>query len=133
MARRPFGDQRSLLAAARDEWFSLEPDDWREAFSHHPKIGEDAAADRFAPTRHISRAEQQGIRGAGPDILQALADGNRLYEQRFGYIFIVCARGRSAAEMLTLLRQRLGNDPAVEIRVAASEQADITALRLERT
>ncbi len=133
IARRPFGSRESLLAAARDEWFALGVDDWREAFSHHPKIGDSAAqAERFAATRHLSRAEQKGVETAGADLLRALAEANRLYQQTFGYIFIVCARGRSAEEMLALLHARLRNDPDVEIRVAASEQADITALRLER-
>ena len=70
------------------------------------------------------------MEGAGADELSALAEANRVYEQRFGYIFIVCASGRTAAQMLALLRARLGNDPDVEIRVAAAEQAEITALRL---
>jgi 2-oxo-4-hydroxy-4-carboxy-5-ureidoimidazoline decarboxylase len=131
VARRPFGDQPSLLAAARNEWFALGEADWREAFAHHPKIGDRAALERrFAATRHLSEREQKGVERAGGEVLTALADGNRLYEQRFGYIFIVCASGRSAEEMLALLRARLGNDPTSEIRVAALEQAEITALRL---
>ena len=131
LERRPFGDQSSLLAAARDEWFGLGEDDWREAFAHHPRIGDRAdLARRFAATRHLSEREQQGVEGAGADELSALAEANRVYEQRFGYIFIVCASGRTAAEMLALLRARLGNDPEVEIRVAAAEQAEITTLRL---
>jgi 2-oxo-4-hydroxy-4-carboxy-5-ureidoimidazoline decarboxylase len=131
VARRPFGDQPSLLAAARDKWFALGEEEWREAFSHHPKIGDRETLERrFAATRHLSEREQKGVEGAGEDVLTALADANRVYEQTFGYIFIVCASGRSAEEMLALLGARLGNDPATEIRVAASEQADITALRL---
>jgi 2-oxo-4-hydroxy-4-carboxy-5-ureidoimidazoline decarboxylase len=132
VARRPFGDQPSLLGAARDEWFALGAEDWREAFAHHPKIGGREALERpFAATRHLSAREQKGVEGAGADVLTALADANQIYEQTFGYIFIVCASGRSAEEMLALLGARLGNDPDTEIRVAASEQADITALRLK--
>jgi 2-oxo-4-hydroxy-4-carboxy-5-ureidoimidazoline decarboxylase len=132
VARRPFGDRPSLLAAARAEWLALGEEDWREAFAQHPKIGDRAALERrFAATRYLSEEEQKGVDGAGEDVLTALADGNRFYEQTFGYIFIVCASGRSAREMLALLRARLENEPATEIRVAASEQADITALRLD--
>ena len=132
IGRRPFGSRESLLGAARDEWFALGSDDWREAFSHHPKIGDTAAqAERFAATRHLSQSEQNGVERAGANLLHTLADANQLYERKFGYIFIVCARGRSAEEMLALLHARLGNDPDVELRVAAAEQADITALRLE--
>jgi porphobilinogen synthase len=132
IVRRPFGSRESLLAAARDEWFALGPEDWREAFSHHPKIGDAAArSERFAATRHLSQSEQEGVERAGADLLHTLAEANQLYERTFGYIFIVSARGKSAEEMLALLHARLRNDPEAELRVAASEQADITARRLE--
>jgi 2-oxo-4-hydroxy-4-carboxy-5-ureidoimidazoline decarboxylase len=132
IARRPFGAQPALLAAARDEWFALDQQDWREAFAHHPRIGDrDMLARRLAATRHLSEREQKGLDAAGADVLAALVDANRVYEQTFGYIFIVCASGRSAAEMLALLVARLDNEPAAEIRIAAAEQAQITRLRLE--
>jgi 2-oxo-4-hydroxy-4-carboxy-5-ureidoimidazoline decarboxylase len=132
MARRPFESTESLLAAARDVWNALTPDDWREAFRHHPKIGERTSLEsRFAATRHLSSREQAGVAGASPGVLDALADANRAYEARFGYIFIVCATGKTAEEMLDNVRARLENDPVVEIHVAAEEQARITALRLE--
>jgi 2-oxo-4-hydroxy-4-carboxy-5-ureidoimidazoline decarboxylase len=121
----------NLLAAAREEWFALTPSDWREAFAHHPKIGDRAALERrFAQTRHLSANEQAGVNAASHDVLTNLAEGNRIYEERFGYIFIVCATGRRADEMLALLDARLHNDPAIEIHVAAEEQAKITSLRL---
>jgi 2-oxo-4-hydroxy-4-carboxy-5-ureidoimidazoline decarboxylase len=130
-ARRPFGGREALLAAARDEWFALTPADWREAFDHHPRIGDrDALRRRFAATRRLSENEQAGVDGAPEEVLTALAEGNRAYEDRFGYIFIVCATGRSAGEMLALLRARIANDPDTEIRIAAEEQARITELRL---
>jgi 2-oxo-4-hydroxy-4-carboxy-5-ureidoimidazoline decarboxylase len=133
LARRPFGSQAGLLAAARDEWFALAREDWLEAFSHHPKIGDrNVLEKRFAPTRHLSEREQAGVDGASGEVLDALAAGNRAYEEKFGYIFIVCATGKNADEMLGLLRSRLRNDPAVELRVAAAEQAKITEIRLER-
>jgi 2-oxo-4-hydroxy-4-carboxy-5-ureidoimidazoline decarboxylase len=131
MARRPFGSQDALLAAARDEWFALGRADWLEAFGHHPKIGDrESLRRRFAATAHLSEGEQSGVQGAAEDVLAALADGNRDYEARFGFIFIVCATGKSAAEMLRLLRARLPNPPDVELRIAAGEQAKITELRL---
>jgi 2-oxo-4-hydroxy-4-carboxy-5-ureidoimidazoline decarboxylase len=132
-ARRPFGDRESLLTVSDDVWWGLEEPDWREAFAHHPKIGDaDALRERFASTRQWAAGEQSGVQGAAEETLAALAAGNRAYEERFGYIFIVCASGKGADEMLSLLRARLPNDPRDEIRIAAAEQARITRLRLER-
>lgn len=133
LRRRPFGSQERLANAARDAWADLTHTDWLEAFSHHPKIGDRAAlANRFAATAHLSAREQSGVDAATAQVLDDLAAGNRAYEERFGYIFIVCATGKSAAEMLGLLHLRLRNDAATEIRVAAQEQARITQLRLQR-
>jgi 2-oxo-4-hydroxy-4-carboxy-5-ureidoimidazoline decarboxylase len=133
MARRPFGSREALVAAARDEWFQLGHADWLEAFNHHPKIGDrDSLRQRFARTAHLSEREQAGVDGAAEHVLEALAEANREYQRRFGYIFIVCASGKSAEEMLGLLRERLPNPPDAEIRVAAAEQAKITELRLMR-
>ena len=131
MARRPFATDAKLLFAARNEWFGLTETDWLEAFSHHPRIGDRAALEaRFPETHELSAKEQSGIGIAGADVLQALAQANNDYFDRFGFIFIVCATGKSAAEMLGLLLSRLQNDRATELRVAAEEQAKITALRL---
>jgi 2-oxo-4-hydroxy-4-carboxy-5-ureidoimidazoline decarboxylase len=130
--RRPFGSREGLRHAAHEEWFALSPDDWREAFGHHPEIGgRDGPRARFAATEHLSAREQSGVSGASEDTLEALADGNREYCQKFGYIFIVCASGRGAGEMLEMLRARLRNDPDSEILIAAREHARITELRLE--
>ena len=131
LRRRPFMSTDRLVSLARDEWFGLTHTDWLEAFAHHPKIGDrDALARRFATTVHLSEHEQRGVDGASADVLDQLAAGNQAYEDKFGYIFIVCATGRSAAEILELLRARLPNDAAREIRIAAEEQAKITELRL---
>jgi 2-oxo-4-hydroxy-4-carboxy-5-ureidoimidazoline decarboxylase len=131
LARRPFGMLEALCAAAREEWFALTPADWREAFSHHPQIGDvESLRQRFAATHHLSENEQAGVRHAPDEVLKAFAEGNLAYEMRFGYIFIVCATGRTAREMLALLRARLENDPAQEILIAAEVQARITELRL---
>lgn len=131
LARRPFETRESLLGAARAEWFALTPADWVQAFADHPKIGDrDALALKFPETHHLASREQSGVSGASEDVLTALADSNAAYEEKFGYIFIVCATGLDAATMLARLRERLDNDPWTELRVAAEEQAKITALRL---
>ena len=133
MQRRPFGSDEQLLAAARAEWSALTPEDWREAFRHHPRIGDRASLRaRFPATAALSEGEQRGVAGASQATLDALTEGNRAYEEKFGYIFIVCASGKTADEMLGLLRARLGNDPATELPIAAGEQAAITTLRLLR-
>jgi 2-oxo-4-hydroxy-4-carboxy-5-ureidoimidazoline decarboxylase len=133
LRRRPFGSDDQLLALARAEWFALTPDDWREAFRHHPKIGDrESLRARFPSTAALSESEQRGVTGASDMTLDALAEGNREYEDKFGYIFIVCATGKHADEMLGLLRERLGNDPQAELLTAAGEQAKITELRLLR-
>ncbi len=132
LERRPFGSRDALLSAARDEWFGLSDADWREAFADHPTIGDrEALQARFATTRHLAAREQSGVDAAPESVIAALADDNRAYEKKFGFIFIVCATGKTAVEMLDLLRSRLPNSPATEIRVAADEHAQITALRLE--
>ncbi len=133
VARRPFGSMERLLAAADETWRSLGPDDWREAFSHHPRIGESRSV-RQQSERGAAWAagEQSGASGARDDIRSALSDANREYEKRFGYIYIVCATGKTAEELLATARERLRNDPATELPVAAEEQRKITQLRLEK-
>jgi 2-oxo-4-hydroxy-4-carboxy-5-ureidoimidazoline decarboxylase len=131
MARRPFGSADALQSLARSEWFSLDEDDWLEAFAHHPKIGDRASLEkRFPATHDLSAKEQAGVGSARADVIDALSEANEVYLERFGFIFIVCATGKSAEEMLKMLRDRLSNDRATELRIAAEEQAKITALRL---
>lgn len=130
---RPFADYVGLLSASERAFGSLERADWLEAFSHHPKIGDvSALRAKFASTATWAGAEQGGAAVATEATLQSLAEGNRAYEARFGYIFIVCATGKSAGEMLALLQARLGADPDDELPVAAAEQRKITRLRLEK-
>jgi 2-oxo-4-hydroxy-4-carboxy-5-ureidoimidazoline decarboxylase len=132
-ARRPFADTSELRRAAEDVWRSLGREDWLEAFRAHPRIGDvEALRQKFAATAAWSAAEQAGVAGAAEATLQTLAEGNRRYEARFGYLFLVCATGKSAAEMLALLEQRLTHEPAQELRIAAAEQEKITLLRLQR-
>ena len=130
---RPFGDVDTLLRRADEIWWSLGPDDWREAFAHHPRIGERAAkVAQGARAQSWSAGEQRAVADATFDVRSALAEGNREYERRFGHIYLVCAAGKSAGELLELLRARLLNDPTTELEVAAAEQAKITRLRLEK-
>lgn len=130
---RPFDDREELMEAAERVWNELEPADWLEAFHAHPRIGESkAAAGQTAREAGWSAREQAGAATAGEDERAALARGNAEYEARFGHIYIVCATGRSASEMLSILRARLANDAQTELRVAAGEQARITRIRLGR-
>ena len=132
-AARPYANSDALFAAAERAAEALEPADWREAFAHHPRIGDvDSLRRKFASTAAWAGDEQRGAAVASEETLAALARGNRDYEQRFGYIFIVCATGKSAGEMLVILESRLGNAPEVELQHAAREQRTITRLRLEK-
>ena len=131
--QRPFRDARELYERADEVWWRLDADDWLEAFRSHPRIGEgEAARETGEDARRWSRDEQRGADGAARATLDELAAANREYERRFGFIFIVCATGKSADEMLAILRGRLDNDARRELRVAAEEQRRITRLRLEK-
>jgi 2-oxo-4-hydroxy-4-carboxy-5-ureidoimidazoline decarboxylase len=133
VARRPFHTRDVALDEADDVWWSLDPDDWLEAFAHHPRIGErTGAVPQDARGAAWSAGEQAGVADAGEDVQAALAAANRAYEARFGHIYIVCATGKSAEEMLAIVRTRLANDADTELRVAAEEQRKITRLRLEK-
>jgi OHCU decarboxylase len=130
---RPFASLNELFAAAERVWWSLDSQDWLEAFHSHPKIGEKkAAAPTAVEAQQWSEDEQSGIRDSAQQTLDALAKLNQTYEEKFGYIFIVCASGKSSEEMLAILRDRLKNNPADELRIAAAEQAKITQLRLRK-
>ncbi len=142
---RPFRDWQHLEWAADETWRALGPDDWRQAFAAHPPLGAlgalgasgGPAAAPAAPAgdgraTRWSAGEQAGVQGAAPETLARLASGNRRYEERFGHVFLLCASGKSAEEMLAALEARLGNDPGLELRVAADEQAKITRLRLAK-
>jgi len=130
-ALRPFATPFDLTCTADIIWRSLPASDWQQAFDSHPRIGEHKAKAATAESLKWSADEQSA---ANPDeqIKAALAEGNRAYEQKFGRIFIVCATGKSAAEMLTILNQRMANDPATELREAAEQQRQITQVRLRK-
>jgi OHCU decarboxylase len=126
-ARRPYHHLTALLAAAESAWTVLVPADWLEAFAAHPRIGESGG---HSPT--VSEREQSQIRQAPDDTLAALAAENRLYEERYGHVFLISAAGRSGEQILEAMRQRMLNDPATELQVAAGEQRKIARLRLEQ-
>jgi 2-oxo-4-hydroxy-4-carboxy-5-ureidoimidazoline decarboxylase len=133
VARRPFGSLPALLAAAEASWLGLASADWQEAFAHHPRIGERHAAATPTPqSEQWSATEQAGMAAADAGLRAELAELNREYERRFGYIYIVAAAGRSATELRDLARQRLQNSPETELRVAAREHLTITRQRLEK-
>jgi len=121
----PYADDATLLDTADRVWWDLPPDEWLEAFRAHPRIGE-RGVDAW------SQREQSGIDDAAADTRRRLVRGNEAYERRFGHVYLVCATGRDAAELLADLETRLTNDAARELRIAAAEQAKITRLRLER-
>jgi OHCU decarboxylase len=130
---RPFRDLEELLAKADAVWWALDPEDWLEAFSRHPKIGEkDAARAQSPDARDWSRQEQAGSHSADEETKLALVQLNGEYERKFGFIYIVCATGKSADEMLSLLEARLKNEVDTELRIAAEEQRRITHLRLAK-
>jgi len=128
---RPFRHVDHLLTAASEVWHGLGRDDHLEAFAAHPKIGDlESLRAKFQTTESWPEGEQAGVAEASAEVLQRLARGNRSYEKRFGYIFIVCASGKSAREMLALLEERLSNHPHEEPGIAAAEQEKITRLRI---
>lgn len=130
----PFADVSALHAAADAAFDELSEEDWLEAFAHHPRIGDvSALRERFAASGALSEREQAGIDGAADDVVTQLAAGNEAYEQRFGFVFLVRAAGRSAQDMLAMQQERLGNERSVELRIAAQQQREITHLRIDQT
>jgi OHCU decarboxylase len=133
IAARPFADFSELLNQAAQIWQNLAPQDWLEAFSAHPKIGEKKASpNQSAQSAEWSKGEQSGAENAADAVKVELEEANRLYENKFGFIFIVCATGKSAEEMLEICRARLSNETDAEIRIAADEQRKITEIRLKK-
>ena len=130
---RPFQNKDDLYQKSESIWFSLSSKDWLEAFIHHPKIGDiDSLRKKFHNTKSISENEQSGVNDAAESTLKDLAESNQLYEDKFGFIFIVCATGKSADEMLAMIKIRLNNNVNAEMLNASKEQNKITKLRLEK-
>ena len=130
---RPFQSLEEVHNTAVRIWESLQVQEWLEAFAHHPRIGDrQALAARFASTRNWSANEQAGVAVAEEEVLDRLALGNEEYSRRFGYVFLVCATGKSALEMLNLLEARINNPPEEELQIAQQEQQKIMLLRLDK-
>ena len=133
VSKRPIRDESSLLTASEIAWQNLREEDWLEAFRSHPRIGETRGEETpTAQSSAWSAQEQQKAAAADESVKTALKRGNREYEQKFGRIFIVCATGKSASEILEILRRRLHNDEATELRQAAEEQRQIMHIRLKK-
>lgn len=129
----PADDMVELINDAEDEWYECSEADWLEAFTHHPKIGDiESLTKKFASTAQWASGEQSAVSTASQQTIEALAKGNEEYEKKFGFIFIVCATGKSAEEMLALLQARLPNTREEEIKIAMDEQNKITQLRLQK-
>jgi OHCU decarboxylase len=126
VAHRPFTSEEILLQEAEQIWWKLKPSDWLEAFSQHPQIGGREV------TSEWSSQEQAGMNYANAALTRSMQNLNRRYFERFGWIFIVCATGKSAEEMHAILETRLANAPSDEIRVAAAEQVKIMQIRLQK-
>jgi 2-oxo-4-hydroxy-4-carboxy-5-ureidoimidazoline decarboxylase len=124
-ARRPFRSRDALFKAADEEWSRTNENDWLEAFSHHPRIGDRS-------TKGWAAGEQQGAQNATVTIQDELARVNREYEDKFGHIYIVCATGKTADEMLAIAKSRMYNDRESELKAAAEEQRKIMQIRLEK-
>lgn len=131
--RRAFNSFDELISVQEKIWKKLSKEDFLEAFEGHPKIGDvSSLKKKYAHTKELAAGEQIGVDTATDEVIAELATLNFMYEEKFGYIFIVCATGKSAPEMLKILKSRIDNDEAVELLIAAAEQAKITKLRLEK-
>lgn len=129
----PFISIEELKNESDSIWFGCDKKDWLEAFTHHPKIGDIKSLEKkFSSTKQWASVEQSGVTTATKNILQELKESNDDYEKKFGYIFIVCATGKSAEEMLAILKSRLNNSPQEEIKIAVNEQNKITHLRIDK-
>jgi 2-oxo-4-hydroxy-4-carboxy-5-ureidoimidazoline decarboxylase len=128
---RPFATAEELFAASDSVWRALPERDWQQAFDSHPRLGEGRAKAATAQSLNWSTHEQSAV-NSEHDVRAGLAQGNREYEEKFGRIFLLCATGRSAREMLAILRERMQNDAATELQEAAEQQRLITQLRLRK-
>lgn len=131
IAARPFSDRTALLDSARQHWASSNEADWRQAFAGHPMIGDiDSLRAKYHASKNLSSTEQAGAADASEATLTALAEANKRYRQRHGFIFIVFASGKTAEQMLALLNARIDNSTEQELKLAAQQQLEITLKRL---
>ncbi len=132
-SKRPFNSISELKIISDSIWNSCVETDWLEAFTHHPKIGDKKLLEqKFAATAKWAANEQSGVNETDKNVIEELAKGNEEYENTFGFIFIVCATGKTASEMLELLKARIKNTQEVELKIAAIEQNKITHLRIDK-
>jgi len=130
---RPYATEAQLIDMADQVWAGTDVNDWKEAFEHHPKIGDvKSLEEKFASTAGWASGEQQSVATSNKEVIEQLAKYNEEYESKFGFIFIACATGKSAEEMLELLKARMNNEIRDEIRIAAAEQHKITKIRLKK-
>ncbi len=132
LALRPFSDAATLHRCADEVWQQMEEADWLQAFAAHPRIGAPKPPEVAHNTAGWTSGEQAGMQSADERLKAEMAQKNVEYEQKFGFIYIVCASGKSATELLTLLNRRLGSERNQELQTAAAEQIQITHLRLEK-
>jgi 2-oxo-4-hydroxy-4-carboxy-5-ureidoimidazoline decarboxylase len=132
VGRRPVEGEEKLGALADEIWATMKEPDWMEAFACHPRIGERKAEHATAQSQTWSKQEQSLTASAAADVMARLTEGNALYEERFGFTYIVCATGKSAEEMLAILERRLKSDRETELREAAEQQWQITQIRLRK-
>ncbi len=133
IAGRPYASEDELIRQCEASWQKLSTADWLEAFAAHPKIGDiESLKKKYSSTKAWAEQEQSGVGGAAEELLKELSALNEAYERKFGYIFIVCATGKSAYEMLGILKRRIDNPPDEELKTAIEEQKKITRLRLEK-
>ncbi|MEO8416192.1 MAG: 2-oxo-4-hydroxy-4-carboxy-5-ureidoimidazoline decarboxylase [Ginsengibacter sp.] len=129
----PVNDLIDLLEYADEKWNECTQEDWQEAFEHHPMIGDvQTLKEKFSSSADWASDEQSGVQQTSKEISEAISVGNRLYREKFGFIFIIYATGKSVQEMLSSLQKRLLNNPENEIKIAADEQIRITKKRLEK-
>lgn len=133
ISEKPFASIEQLLAISEQAWIECDEGDALEAFSHHPKIGNlEELEKKFSNTSHFAGNEQKSVQTATQEVLTKLAQMNEEYWQRFGFIFIIFATGKSADEMLNSLQARINNEKEAEIQIAKAEQGKITQLRLNK-
>jgi 2-oxo-4-hydroxy-4-carboxy-5-ureidoimidazoline decarboxylase len=131
-ALRPFANENDLFDASDRVWATMKEPDWIEAFRAHPRIGERNVEQATAQSKQWSSEEQASVDAAHSDTLAQLASGNQRYEELFGFTYIICATGKSAEEMLTILQRRLASNRQTELREAAEQQRQITQIRLRK-
>jgi len=127
----PMASYNQLIQKAQECWANCSEEDWLEAFSHHPKIGEKELEKKFASTANFAVNEQSAVKEASKKVISQLAGFNEEYLQKFGFIFIIFATGKSASEMLKEIEIRIKNNREEELKIAASEQLKITRVRIK--